>query len=107
MRRSHCLYRRIAQNQLRPQNQLRKQCVDPQRVAGQRDAKAHSKTHRAPYGRPKAPIGGRLGLWVLLRFRLTLAGRALRNHALFSVLALRSELILSNHAILYLTYASF
>ena len=37
---------------------------------------------------------GRLGLWILLRFRLTLAGRALRIHALFSELALRSELIL-------------
>ena len=52
--------------------------MDSQRAAGQGDAKAHSKTHRAPYGRPQAPIGGRLGLWVLLRFRLTLAGRALR-----------------------------
>ena len=54
--------------------------MDSQRAAGQGDAKAHSKTHRAPYGRPQAPIGGRLGLWVLLRFRLTLAGRALRIH---------------------------
>ena len=26
-----------------------------QRAAGQGDAKAHSKTHRAPYGRPQAP----------------------------------------------------
>ena len=61
-------------------------------MAGQSDAEAHCKTHRAP-------IGGRLRLWVLLRFRLTLAGRALRSNALFSELALRSELILGNPAI--------
>ena len=73
--------------------------MDSQRAAGQGDAKAHSETHRAPYGRPQAPIGGRLGLWVLLRFRLTLAGRALRIHALFSELILRLELILGNPAI--------
>ena len=29
--------------------------MDSQRAAGQGDAKAHSKTHRAPYGRPQAP----------------------------------------------------
>ena len=54
-------------------------------------------------GALRAPPGahrGRLGLWVLLRLRLTLADRALRVHALFSELALRSELILSNPAIL-------
>ena len=34
--------------------------------------KAHSKTHR-----------GRLGLWVLLHFRLALASRALQVHVLF------------------------
>ena len=58
--------------------------MDSQRAAGQGEAKARSKTQRAPYGRPQAPIGGRLGLWVVLRLRLPLAGRALRIHALFS-----------------------
>ena len=29
--------------------------MDSQRAAGQGDAKAHSKTHRAPYGRTQAP----------------------------------------------------
>ena len=70
--------------------------MDSQHAAGQGDAKAHSKSHRAPYGRPQAPMGGRLGLWVSLRFRLTLAGRALRIHAVFSELVLRPELMLSN-----------
>ena len=52
-----------------------------------------------PTGRPTgAPRRhrGRLGLWVLLRFRLTLAGHALRIHAQFSELVLRSELIWGN-----------
>ena len=48
--------------------------MDSQGAAGQGDAKAHSKTHRAP-------IGGRLGLGVVLRFRLNLPSRALRIHA--------------------------
>ena len=48
-----------------------------QRAAGQGDAKAHSKTHRGAFG------ARRLGLWVLLRFRLALAGRALKVHVLF------------------------
>ena len=73
--------------------------MDSKRAAGQGDAKAHSKIHRAPYGRPQAALGGRLGLWVLLRFRLTLAGRVLRIHALFPELVLWSELILGNPAI--------
>ena len=29
--------------------------MDSQRAAGQGDTKAHSTTHRAPYGRPQAP----------------------------------------------------
>ena len=33
--------------------------------------------------RTPKPTGGPLGLWVLLRFRLTLASRALQVHALF------------------------
>ena len=55
-----------------------------------------------PTGRPTgAPRRhrGRLGLWVLLHFRLTLAGRALRIHALFPELILQSELILGNPAV--------
>ena len=36
-----------------------------------------------------------MGLWVLLRFRPTVAGRALQIHALLSELVLGSELILS------------
>ena len=76
--------------------------MDSQRAAGQGDAKAHSKTPMSPYRRPHAPVvarmAGRLGLWVLLRFRLTLAGRALRIHAPFSELVLRSESILRNPA---------
>ena len=54
--------------------------MDWQRAAGQGDAKAHSKTHR---GRLRAPRRrrGRLGLWVLLRFRLALASRALVHYA--------------------------
>ena len=35
--------------------------MDSQRAAGQGDAKAHYRTHRAPYGRPQAPIGGAWG----------------------------------------------
>ena len=75
------------QHQLRTQDQLR------------------GLTHGfAARGRPKAknPQGARkgyLGLRVLLRFHVTLAGHTLRFHALFSELALRSELILSNPAI--------
>ena len=57
--------------------------MDSQRAAGQGDAKAHSKTHRGALRAPPGAHRGRLGLWVLLRFRLTLAGRALRIHALF------------------------
>ena len=72
--------------------------MDWQRAAGQGDAKAHSKTHRGAFGAPRRRRG-RLGLWVLLRFRLTLAGRALQVHALFSELVLRSELVLKNSAI--------
>ena len=52
-------------------------------MAGQSDAKAHYKTHRAPYGRPQAPMGGRLGLWVLLRFCLTLAGHVVEIPQIF------------------------
>ena len=51
------------------------QRMDSQRAARQGHAKAHSKAHRAPRAPPGA-VGGRLGRWVLLRFRLTLAGRA-------------------------------
>ena len=57
-------------------------CVDWQRTAGQGDAKAHSKIHRGAFGAPRRRRG-RLGLWVLLRFRLALASRALQVHALF------------------------
>ena len=39
-------------------SQLRKRCMDSQCAAGQGDAKVHSKTHRAPYGRSQGPIGG-------------------------------------------------
>ena len=46
---------------------------------------------------PRRPLR-RLGLRVLLRFRFTLAGRALQVHAPFSELALRSELVFSNYA---------
>ena len=70
-------------------------------MAGQGDAKAHSKTHRGARRAPPGAHKGRLGLWVLLRFHLTLAGRTLRIQAPFSELALRSELISSNPRILY------
>ena len=53
-----------------------------QRTAGQGDAKAHYKTHRGAFGAPRRRKG-RLGLRVLLRFRLALASRALQVHALF------------------------
>ena len=67
--------------------------MDLQRAAGQGEAKAHYKTHRGAFGAPRRRRG-RLGLWVLLRFRLTLAGRAPQVHALSSELVLRSELVL-------------
>ena len=57
--------------------------MDSRRAAGQGDAKAVSKAHKAPYGRPQAPTGGRLGLWVLLRFRLALAGHVVEIPRLF------------------------
>ena len=69
-----------------PLGRLRKQHVDLQRAAGQGDAKAHSKTFGAPRRHR-----GRLGLWVLLRFRLTLASRALRVRALFPELPKRKK----------------
>ena len=56
--------------------------MDVQRAAGQGDAKAHSKTHRGAFGAPRRRRV-RVGLWVLLCFRLTLASRALQVHALF------------------------
>ena len=43
--------------------------------------------------------GGRLGLWVFMRFRLSLGGRALHVHALCSESLWRSELILTSAAI--------
>ena len=49
-------------------------------------SKAHSPS-RPPMGAWGRPMGA---LWVLLRFRLTLAGRALQIHALFAELVLRS-----------------
>ena len=58
-------------------------CVDVQRAAGQGDAKAHSKTPRGVPSAPPRRRRGPLGLWVLLRFRLALAGRALQVHTLF------------------------
>ena len=73
--------------------------MDSQRAAGQGEAKAHSKTHRGALRAPPGAHRGHLGLWVLLRLRLALAGRALRIRALFSGLVLRSELILVNPAI--------
>ena len=62
--------------------------LDLQRAAGRGEAKVHFKTHR-----------GRLRLWVLLRFGIALAGRALQVHSLFPELALRSELVLRNSAV--------
>ena len=64
--------------------------MDWQRAAGQGDAKAHSKTHRGAFGAPRRRRG-RLGLWVLLRFRLALASRALQVHALFPELPERNK----------------
>ena len=54
-------------------------------MAGQSDAKAHYKTHRAPYGRPRRPSAHRVrpGLGVLLRFRLTLAGHVVEIPQIF------------------------
>ena len=58
----------------------------PARTRSARPAKAmreaRSKTHRGGFGAPRRRRG-RLGLWVLLRFRLALASRALQVHALF------------------------
>ena len=61
--------------------------MDSQRAAGQGDAKAHSKTARgaprahpgAPYGAWGRPQGAPVDFGV--RFRIALAGRALRIHA--------------------------
>ena len=57
--------RRIARNQLPPQNQLQKQCLNSQRAAGQGEAKAQQnpQPQEPPYGRP----GGvcRAPWWVL------------------------------------------
>ena len=64
--------------------------MDWQRAAGQGDAKAHSQTHRGAFGAPRRRRG-RLGLWVLLRFRLTLASRVLQVHALFPELPERKK----------------
>ena len=58
--------------------------------AGQGDAKAHYKTHRGAFGAPRRRRG-RLGLWILLHFRLTLASRALQVHALFLELPERKK----------------
>ena len=44
--------------------------------------KRTTKTYRGAFGAPRRRRG-RLGLWVLLRFRLALASRALQVHALF------------------------
>ena len=63
--------RRIAQNQLRPQNQLRKQCMDSQRAAGQGEAKAQQNPQ--PQAPPMAPGGARrapCGFWSALSHRL-------------------------------------
>ena len=47
-------------------------------------------THRGAFRAPRRRRG-RLGLWVLLRFRLTLARRALQVHALFPELPERKK----------------
>ena len=73
-------------NQLRTQSQLRGQAHGP--AARGRPRRCEKRTPK-PTGRRR----GLPGLWVLLRFRLTLAGRALQVHALFSELILRLELV--------------
>ena len=56
--------------------------MDLQCAAGQGEAQAHYKTHRGAFRAPRRRRG-RLGLWVLLCFRLALANRALQVPALF------------------------
>ena len=51
-------------------------------MAGQSDAKAHYKTPGRPTGAPRRHRG-RLGLWVLLRFCLTLAGHVVEIPQIF------------------------
>ena len=46
-------------------------------MAAESDAKAHSNPHLAPLQKPPGANRARLQLWVLLRFRLTLAGHVL------------------------------
>ena len=55
-------------------------CMDSQRAAGQGEAKAQQnpQPQAPPYGRLGAPVGRPVGFEV--RFRIALAGRALRIH---------------------------
>ena len=55
--------------------------MDSQRAAGQGEAKAQQnpQPQAPPYGRLGAPVGRPVGF--VVRFRIALAGRALRIHA--------------------------